>query len=86
MPLPLVIAHRGDSSATLENSLESMRRALSLSVDMIELDIRMSRDKIDVSPLVSHELPLSGFRHGIELIEQGKEGVLKVLMRPDQAG
>ncbi len=39
--------------------------------------------KIDVSPLVSHELPLEDFRRGIELIEQGREGVLKVLMRPD---
>jgi 2-desacetyl-2-hydroxyethyl bacteriochlorophyllide A dehydrogenase len=38
---------------------------------------------IDVIPLVSHELPLSGFRRGIELIEQGKEEVLKVLIRPD---
>lgn len=44
MPIPLVIAHRGDSSNTLENSLESIRRALSLSVDMIEIDIRRSRD------------------------------------------
>ncbi len=44
MPIPLVIAHRGDSSNALENSLESIRRALSLSVDMIEIDIRKSRD------------------------------------------
>ena len=44
MQIPLVIAHRGDSSNALENSLESIRRALSLSVDMIEIDIRRSRD------------------------------------------
>ncbi len=44
MHIPLVIAHRGDSSNALENSLESMRRALSLPVDMIELDVRKSRD------------------------------------------
>ena len=44
MSIPLVIAHRGDSSNALENSLESIRRALSLSVDMIEIDIRRSRD------------------------------------------
>ncbi len=41
---PLVIAHRGDSSQAPENSLESLRRALALPVDMIELDIRKSRD------------------------------------------
>ena len=45
LKVPLVIAHRGDSSSALENSLESIRRALMLHVDMIELDIRMSRDK-----------------------------------------
>lgn len=44
MPIPLVIAHRGDSSNALENSLDAMHRALSLSVDMIEIDIRRSRD------------------------------------------
>jgi len=44
MQIPLVIAHRGDSSNALENSLESVHRALSLPVDMIELDIRKSRD------------------------------------------
>jgi glycerophosphoryl diester phosphodiesterase len=44
MHIPLVIAHRGDSSNALENSLESVHRALSLPVDMIELDIRRSRD------------------------------------------
>lgn len=44
MHIPLVIAHRGDSSAALENSLESVRGALSLSVDMVEIDIRRSRD------------------------------------------
>ena len=41
---PLIIAHRGDSSNALENSLDSIRRAMSLSVDMIEIDIRRSRD------------------------------------------
>jgi glycerophosphoryl diester phosphodiesterase len=44
MTITLVIAHRGDSSNALENSLESIHRALSLSVDMIEIDIRRSRD------------------------------------------
>ena len=44
MPKPLVIAHRGDSSHALENSLEAFRLALSIPVDMIEFDIRKSRD------------------------------------------
>ena len=44
MYMPLVIAHRGDSSRALENSLEALRLALSLSVDMVEIDIRKSMD------------------------------------------
>jgi glycerophosphoryl diester phosphodiesterase len=44
MKKPFVIAHRGDSSRALENSLEAFRLALSIPVDMIEFDIRKSRD------------------------------------------
>jgi len=46
MPKPLVIAHRGDASRALENSLDAFRLALSIPVDMIEFDIRKSRDNI----------------------------------------
>jgi glycerophosphoryl diester phosphodiesterase len=46
MPTPLVIAHRGDSSRALENSLEAIRLAMSIPVDMIEFDIRKSRDSV----------------------------------------
>ncbi len=46
MNTPLVIAHRGDSSASLENSLEAVHRALSYPADMIELDIRRSGDNL----------------------------------------
>lgn len=46
MPKPLVIAHRGDSSRALENSIEAFRLALSVPVDMIEFDIRKSRDNV----------------------------------------
>ena len=46
MAKPIVIAHRGDSSRALENSLEAFRFALSIPVDMIEFDIRMSSDNV----------------------------------------
>jgi glycerophosphoryl diester phosphodiesterase len=46
MSIPLVIAHRGDSSNALENSLEAMHRALAFPADMIEVDIRRSRDNM----------------------------------------
>ncbi len=44
MSSPLVIAHRGDSSRALENSLEAVQLALSAGADMIEVDLRMSED------------------------------------------
>ncbi len=46
MNKPLVIAHRGDSSRALENSLDAFRLALSIPVDMIEFDLRKSRDNV----------------------------------------
>jgi D-arabinitol dehydrogenase (NADP+) len=61
---------------TILSSYTSVRN----SIQAVRL---LGSGKIDVSSLVSHELPLSGFRRGIELIEQGKDGVLKVLIRPD---
>jgi len=38
--------------------------------------------RIDVTRLVSHELPLSGFAQGVELIEKGAQGVMKILLVP----
>jgi 2-desacetyl-2-hydroxyethyl bacteriochlorophyllide A dehydrogenase len=39
--------------------------------------------KIDVSTLVSHQLPLEDFVRGVETIERGTEGVLKVVILPE---
>ncbi|MDR2021202.1 MAG: zinc-dependent alcohol dehydrogenase family protein [Treponema sp.] len=40
--------------------------------------------KIDVSSLVSHQLPMEEFTRGIELLEKGLEGVLKVVILPEK--
>lgn len=42
----------------------------------------LEQGKIDVSSLVSHRLPLEDFAKGIETLEQGTEGVLKVVITP----
>lgn len=39
--------------------------------------------RIDVSGLVSHQLPLEGFAKGVEIIERGLEGALKVFILPE---
>lgn len=39
--------------------------------------------KIDVTSLISHQLPLEDFAKGVETIEKGIEGVLKVVILPE---
>ncbi len=41
---PLVMAHRGDSANTPENSLRAYEDAYKLKVDVIETDLRITRD------------------------------------------
>jgi glycerophosphoryl diester phosphodiesterase len=42
----LIVAHRGASDIEPENTIGAFARAIELGADMIELDIRMSRDQI----------------------------------------
>ncbi len=62
---------------TILSSFTSVRN----SIQAIRL---LSSGRIDVEPLISHTLPLNQLLHGIELIEGGKEGVMKVLLHPTQ--
>ena len=43
-PLPLVIAHRGDSAHRPENTLASFAAALELGAELVEFDIQLTRD------------------------------------------
>jgi 2-desacetyl-2-hydroxyethyl bacteriochlorophyllide A dehydrogenase len=60
---------------TLLSSYTSVRNSLQA------VGLLRSR-RVDVTRLVSHELPLSGFAAGVRLIETGAQGVMKVLLRP----
>lgn len=40
----LVVGHRGASGYEPENPLRSLRRAIELGVDAVEVDVRMCRD------------------------------------------
>jgi glycerophosphoryl diester phosphodiesterase len=53
----LIIAHRGASDIEPENTIGAFARAIELGADMIEMDIRMSRDEI---PLVFHDDTIDG--------------------------
>lgn len=55
---PSVIAHRGAWSAEVpENSLAAFERAIDLGADMIEFDVRRTRDG---EPVVFHDAELAG--------------------------
>ena len=42
----LIVAHRGAPSDARENTIESFERAIALGADMIEFDVRRTKDKI----------------------------------------
>jgi glycerophosphoryl diester phosphodiesterase len=42
---PLVIAHRGASAIAPENTLSAIKKAIEMGVDMIELDVQLTKDK-----------------------------------------
>jgi glycerophosphoryl diester phosphodiesterase len=68
---PLVIAHRGASLAFPENTLPAFEAAIAAGADLIELDVRLTRDGL---PVVSHDgwlgSPGEGpFIHQMTLVE-----------------
>ena len=50
-----VIAHRGYSGAYPENTLCAIGGAIAIGVDMVELDVRLSRDRV---PVIFHSASL----------------------------
>lgn len=53
----IIIAHRGATETAHENTLQALRDAIQVGADMIEVDIRLTKDKI---PVLSHNLHLYG--------------------------
>ncbi len=57
-----IIGHRGAKGLAPENTLESIEKALAVGVDMIEIDVHVSRDNV---VLLSHD-PLVSDKNGQE--------------------
>ena len=53
--MTLAIAHRGDPVTAVENTMPAFEAALAAGADMIELDVRLSRDGV---PIVIHDADL----------------------------
>lgn len=45
---PQIIAHRGDSGLAPENTRAAIERAIEMGVDMVEVDVRMTKDGVPV--------------------------------------
>lgn len=68
--LPLVVAHRGASSAYPENTLESFTAAVDAGADAVEFDVRLSADGVAVvvhDPDVSRVSGRPGLVHELTL-------------------
>jgi glycerophosphoryl diester phosphodiesterase len=53
----MIVAHRGASSSARENTIESFKKALEIGVDMIEFDVRRTKDQVLV---VHHDELMEG--------------------------
>ncbi|MDR1414224.1 MAG: glycerophosphodiester phosphodiesterase family protein [Odoribacteraceae bacterium] len=60
-PRVLVVAHRGDWRNAPENSLAAVDRAIRLGVDMVEVDVRLTRDGV---PVLMHDATIDRTTNG----------------------
>src|SRR5207249_2864703 len=78
--LPLVVAHRGASLAHPENTLPSFEGAIAARADVLELDVRLSADRV---PVVMHDADVSRATDGQGWVH---EKTLAELKRLDASG
>ena len=55
VPLPEIIAHRGNASEFPENTLEALESAVALGVKFIEFDVQLTSDRV---PVLFHDADL----------------------------
>ncbi len=63
----LKIGHRGAKGYVAENTIASFQKAIELGVDMIELDVRLSKDGI---PMVIHDETIDRTTHHSGFVNQ----------------
>lgn len=72
---PVVIAHRGFSDGSPDNSIEAYRRAINARVDLIEIDVRVSGDE---QLFACHDARIGGLR--VADMNSGELGLAGVLV------
>jgi glycerophosphoryl diester phosphodiesterase len=70
----LIIGHRGAKGYEAENTLASFQKALQLGVDMIELDVFLSKDNI---PVVIHDNTIDRTTSGSGLVSSFSASALQ---------
>lgn len=63
----LVIGHRGAAALARENTLEALRAGLEADADILEFDIRLTKDAI---PVLTHDFHTYRTHHDISIISQ----------------
>jgi glycerophosphoryl diester phosphodiesterase len=72
LEFPAIVAHRGASSSRPENTLASFEEAIALGAQILELDVRLSRDGVPVvmhDPVVDRTTDGTGFVHELTAAE-----------------
>ncbi len=73
----LIIGHRGAAGLAPENTLEALHAGVAAGADMLEFDVRLTKDNV---PILAHDTKIHG--HSIRqhtLSELQKEGVITEL-------
>jgi glycerophosphoryl diester phosphodiesterase len=73
---PQIVAHRGYSGVYPENTLCAIRGAITIGVDMVELDVRLSRDHV---PVIFHSASLLSITACPRRVEELTAAELKTL-------
>lgn len=65
--IPAIVAHRGASHSHPENTLPAFAAALELGVELIELDVRLTKDGV---PVVIHDADVSRTTDGVGVVHE----------------
>ena len=79
----MVVAHRGDWTNAPENSLQAIKNAIEIGVDILEIDVRFTKDKV---PVVIHDKTLDRTTTGSGKVSNFTLNNLKGLFLTDRNG
>ncbi|WP_372639440.1 glycerophosphodiester phosphodiesterase family protein [Ancylomarina sp.] len=79
----MVVAHRGDWTNAPENSLQAIKNAIEIGVDILEIDVRLTKDKV---PVVIHDKTLDRTTTGSGKVSKFTLNDLKGIFLTDREG